>query len=1108
MEMDTHMGHHDTHAQHAAQVEALFAPGEATHVAVSNGDWSNASTWNTGQVPGEGALVLIPEGRKVVYDANSSVELEMVRVDGTLSWSRDQDTSMHVETILSSHGSHLEIGTMEDPIPANVSAEITFTDGPIDLKTDPGQLGHGLVTFGEVNINGAEKADHLTMNGGANAGATSIVVEGAATGWEPGDQILLVGTEFLGEGPDGALQTQDETRTIVSVDGNKVTFDKPLQYDHQPPAGHDFDTYVANLSRNVVLQSENPEGVRGHFMMHNGMTEAGDKYANTVVNAEFRDMGRTDQSKVVGTEPGDDNPQGRYSIHLHEIGTEPGAATSLIQGNAVSGNPGWGIVQHSSNALINENVVYDVTGAGIVSEMGGEIGAWNNNLVSSVTGPGVHKQVGSEGAAYENQSRVITQENNIAANSKIAWNYSGRESFVEDEVHDGAPKDGIHRKMFERDQLQYDPSPFDVAIDHEEPAITGFNGNTSVASEVGFRAFHRQFSDDTDTMSVITDFTVWGGLTGIELKNYASNYQFMDSTVQGERLGFWIERKTSSAVLNNVEFHDFDTGYRSVGLNHEVVLIDTEFKNIDDEFDLKDLMANVTSDSLRRELIDFYRTEHGIDYENPMPQIVDSRNLTQVNAVTFTPNADADLTIGPNDSRLNIVGTITDSVGVRRFNEYVEAKTPKGTGTSKDFEGVEVNFAGQPSDEPFKQKEFTRDEFLEEHGTYQKADGSWVSPVVNWITDRLTGDQHPVVIEIKLEGYDEATMKSYELAEYPNPGINNPNFDSGIDAGHSGGGHDGHTGGGHDGHTGGGDDGHTGGGDDGHTGGGDDGHTGGGDDGHTGGGDDGHAGGGDGGHAGGGDGGHTGGGDGGHTGGGDGGHTGNSGDDSFKGTNGNDVLASDGGNDTIAGGEGDDTLRGQDGEDALWGGNGSDDIDGLSGDDKIGGADGTDKVNGGAGNDTLWGGNDNDTLNGGNGTDFLGGGNGNDQAFGGAGDDNIAGGRGNDTIWGGSGDDEIFGSIGNDVVEAGDGNDSVYLGAGNDIIAFSAGNDLVYDYDANGNDRVHLAYAEGITSFADLKANHLGMVDGNAVITDAAGNTLTLEGVDANDLSSYDFMFL
>ncbi|KAA8610049.1 G8 domain-containing protein [Salipiger aestuarii] len=748
-------------SEHAAQVDALAPVDEATHVAIRDGAWSDPSTWKNGQVPGAEAHVYIPGGITVDYDVDDSTPIATVRVAGMLDWATDRNTTLLVETIVTDMGSQVEIGSMHDAaINADVSARIIFRDTPIDTGTDPMMLSHGLVAMGHVDINGAAKESHLEISGNAvSRGATSVGLEGDLTNWKAGDKILFVGT---GDG------SADETRTIVSVSGQTVTFDKSLNYDHEPPAGFDFTTYVGNLSRNVVFTSENPDGVRGHVMLMNDMVDHGEN-ANSAMFAEFTDLGRTDESIPTGTAT---NPTGRYPLHLHEIGTDPDSPTNMIQGVAVSGSPGWGIVQHSSDASIMDSIVHDTVGAGMVSEAGDETGMWMDNLVSSVASTyfSGHDAVGVEGAAYENQSRVVIQQGNIAANAAIGWNYFGIEEFPEDAANPSAPKDGAHREMFERGQLPYDPSPFDVGLDHEEPPITDFNNNTSIATGEGLRVFHRQFSDDTDTMSVFRDFTVWGGSKAVSLDNYASNYMFMDSVWQGSDVGFSIMRKTSSVVFNNVEVHDFAIGYKSWGLNHEVVLIDTEFVNVGVDIDQDDLMRNVDNSGLRGSLIDYYKRLHDIDYTDPQPQILSSAGLTPIDAITFKADAGSDMTIGKGDSKLNFTGTITDSVGVRNFNEYVVAKTPSGKGSSKDFEGIDLTLGAASGD---LLREFTLEMFLDLHGVTQKADGTWVSPVVNWITDRLTGDQHPVIIEINVVNMTVAELAPYMLDAYPTPTINN-----------------------------------------------------------------------------------------------------------------------------------------------------------------------------------------------------------------------------------------------------------------------------------------------------------------------------------------------
>ncbi|MEO1188984.1 MAG: G8 domain-containing protein, partial [Pseudomonadota bacterium] len=457
------------HMMHMAQVENLASAKDATHVATKSGAWSDPSTWEDGKVPDANARVHIPEQYTVTYDEADAVPLDTVRVDGTLKWSQDKDTEMLVTTIVTSHGSTIEVGSMDDPMPSDIEATITFRDVPLNKNADPEQLSNGLVAFGHVDIQGAKKESYVTLENGAKAGTNSVKVDGSLRNWEVGDTLLFVGT---GSG------SRDETRTITSIEGDTITFDKALSYNHQPPAGHDFETYVGNLSRNVTFRSEDPDGVRGHIMMHNGTPDPDDGSINCVRYAAFEDLGRTDNGRVTGT---NDNPIGRYPLHLHEIGTEPGAPTSMIEGNAVWGSKGWGIVQHSSHAMVNDNIVFETRGAGIVSEDGDETGMWMRNLVTSVSDHSNsisgHDQVGAAGAAYENQSRVIIQQDNIAANAGIGWNFFALEHFPVSAIFRCGRIIRIFRKMFEREQVPFDPSPFDVALDHEEPPIIDFNGN-------------------------------------------------------------------------------------------------------------------------------------------------------------------------------------------------------------------------------------------------------------------------------------------------------------------------------------------------------------------------------------------------------------------------------------------------------------------------------------------------------------------------------------------------------------------------------------------------------------------------------------------------------
>ncbi len=897
-----------THGMHAMQANGLLAPGNATHTAIRSGDWTDPGTWSGGRVPGAEARVHVPEDVSVTYDARSDVPLEIVRVDGTLSWAQTQDTKMVVETIVTTQGSHLEIGTADNPVRPGSDAEIVFRDTALNTAVDPGQLGHGLVAFGEVDIHGASKESFLTMDG-VSAGATEVAVSGDTTNWTVGDTLLFVGTTYEGltSWEEQVLKTQDEERVITAINGDTITFDRALAHDHTPPDGYsELDTYVANLSRNVLFVSENANGTRGHVMMHNGESGGADDPANLVAYAEFRDLGRTDFTR----DNDDGNPLGRYSIHLHQTGAGAGKPGSEIIGNSVNGGKGWGITQHESNAIISDNVVYDLVGAGIVSETGNEQGVWANNLVTKVVGFTARGKAQQDGLGYENNSRVIEQHDNIAANVKVGWNYIGREIF-EFPTSSG---DGIHRKMLERNEVQFDPSPFDVALDHQEPALTSFKGNTVLASETGMRIFHRAFSEDSDLQSVIEDYTAWGMAgTAFDMMNYSSNYLVKDSLLIGNenaKTAFMTGVKTSSGILNNVEVANYGAVYGVQGLAHEGVMIDVTTNNVN----------SLVSASRKS----------GLGSEYLKPKIIDSTGITPVDHVTFTPDANADLTVTPDDLRLRISGTTLDSIGIRVFNEYFE------TPNHKQVSGLSVKLDGGNKK---YHSEFTMDEFLDLHGAVQRADGTWYSPVVNWITDRLTAEHHPVVIEIELREFDESLLKKYEVSDFVPPKIGNPDYDIGFGSGagsadHDDGSHGGSAAGGDENANG---DGQTGGGSDGEAGGDGDGNTNG--DGDTGG--DGSAGG------------DSNSGGVGNTSGVD---TDGSGNANNNGVTGDNNVSPPVPQNAITGTPGNDWLTGTSGDNLILGGAGRDRLRGEGGDDTLEGGAGQDNMGGGAGADTfVWG---------------------------------------------------------------------------------------------------------------------------------------------------------
>ena len=63
----------------------------------------------------------------------------------------------------------------------------------------------------------------------------------------------------------------------------ELALDQPLKYDHRGDG--DYRGEVANLSRNVIVESADPHGVRGHTMYHRDS-------AGSISYAEFRHLGK------------------------------------------------------------------------------------------------------------------------------------------------------------------------------------------------------------------------------------------------------------------------------------------------------------------------------------------------------------------------------------------------------------------------------------------------------------------------------------------------------------------------------------------------------------------------------------------------------------------------------------------------------------------------------------------------------------------------------------------------------------------------------------------------------------------------------------------------
>jgi hypothetical protein len=519
-------------AEHEAVME-LVPRSEATHIAVSDGDWFDPGTWYNGQIPGEGAKVLIPEGIHVHYDDVSDARLFTVRVDGELHFDSHTDSRMVFDTMVVSPTGNLIIGSESDPVDADVTVELVVANnGAINTDWDPMLLSRGVISHGEVSIHGAEKDSHEKVIRDPMAGDRALQFDEVPEGWQVGDQVVVAGTRFDGWKWDNATKTvrlhenEDEVRTIVAIrDDGRIILDRPLEFDHDTPRS-DLKTSVANMTRNVVISTENGSDAeiyeRGHVMfMHSDDVD--------VRYAQFQDLGRTDKSVAsfafadIDNPQFDSNVQGRYALHLHRTGTGDPDNPVMVEGNAVWGSPGWGFVQHDSNAVLNNNASFDTFGAGFVAETGNETGHWNDNI--AIYAPGVGwglaknlNQIGADvfdvgrsGDGFWFQGRMVGATNNIAASVNHGFVYFHRDGNDTMKPFDAA--------VFDYPDVFYgNPS---VYADHAP--ILSFQGNEAFAANTGLEVVKHGAFQGHDVWTRIDDFLAWSVRNGVSLE-YTTNY--------------------------------------------------------------------------------------------------------------------------------------------------------------------------------------------------------------------------------------------------------------------------------------------------------------------------------------------------------------------------------------------------------------------------------------------------------------------------------------------------------------------------------------------------------------------------------------------------------
>ncbi len=389
-----------------------------------SGSWSASATWVGGKVPAAGARVLIQPGHRVVYDVKSEAPIRAINVAGALRFATDKDTLLTVGLIkIQDSAEYTEEGfdceahlTQPDPNKERAALEVGLPNQPVEAKRtatirlvyvegmDKQSCPAIVCCGGRMDLHGAPLSrTWLKLGATAKKGDSTVTLSEPVSGWNVGDRIIITATSD----PDFRHNWRTEERTIRALANTTITLDKPLESEHLGTG--EYRGEIANLTRNVVVESADPKGVRGHTMYHRHS-------AGSISYAEFRHLGK-------------EGVLGRYSLHYHLVG-------DTMRGSSVIGASIWDsanrwLTIHGTNYLVVRDCVgYRSIGHGYFFEDGTEVcNVLDRNLaVQAEHGKRLPKQVlpfdGNEGAGFWWSNSLNTFTRNVSCeNGRYGYRY-------------------------------------------------------------------------------------------------------------------------------------------------------------------------------------------------------------------------------------------------------------------------------------------------------------------------------------------------------------------------------------------------------------------------------------------------------------------------------------------------------------------------------------------------------------------------------------------------------------------------------------------------------------------------------------------------------------
>lgn len=319
--------------------------------------WSAAATWAPSPVPSAGSNVVIPSGKKIIYDVTTpGITYAGVTINSgaQLIFDGTKDVVLETYFVNVNYNASFRIGSSSCYYPKK--ATITLF-GPYDAATNivPFTGTKNVIVQGLLDWYGTPPSPTWTsVSATVLPNATTITVKDTITNWKVGDSIVLASTDYY--------QDLTESFTISAISGKTITLNKKVQYLHWG-ANNEF-AEVGHITRNILVQgdvSSDASFFGGHcIVIGNGIAH--------VYGVEFARMG---QKGVLG----------RYPFHFHMMGDQIGKGHFVNECSFHHNYQRCFTVHGTSGVLAQNNVGFNVTGHCYFLEEGAETyNTFNHNL--------------------------------------------------------------------------------------------------------------------------------------------------------------------------------------------------------------------------------------------------------------------------------------------------------------------------------------------------------------------------------------------------------------------------------------------------------------------------------------------------------------------------------------------------------------------------------------------------------------------------------------------------------------------------------------------------------------------------------------------------------